>query len=187
MNIGTPLAILSIIYIESIHKDRRLKNDIKRIIFSAVSREKIIHKAQLRILPPSSDVRGIRLKIDKQRDRIENGNKKLWQKGSDILENAKLKVKANPKIPAKGPPSAKIISSTYDNSCLVFIRAPSREISKRCILIFNTSAHKRWPDSCKMTAHINGMINGVFAIIKKAIHIMLTSDIFIFFIKISFC
>ena len=77
MNIGMPFDILSIIYIESIHRHTRVINDVIRSIFSAVSREKIRHSEHLSILPPSRETRGIKLKIDRQRDRMEKGNRKF--------------------------------------------------------------------------------------------------------------
>lgn len=75
MNIGTPFDILSIIYTENIQSDSSVKKDINRSIFSAVSSENIKQSTHFNILPPSSDASGRRLKMDRQSDNIEKGNK----------------------------------------------------------------------------------------------------------------
>ena len=90
MNLGTPFAILSIIYTESSHKESRVKNDVIRRILSAVSSEKSMQREHFNILPPSRDVSGIKLKIDRQRERIEKGKRKFWQKGILRFINAIL-------------------------------------------------------------------------------------------------
>ena len=77
MNIGTPFEIFSIIYTDSIQRDSKVINDAIFIILSAVSSSKTRYRMHFSILPPSSEARGRRLNIDKQRDNIEKGNKKL--------------------------------------------------------------------------------------------------------------
>ena len=121
MNIGTPFAVFIIIYTESNHKHKRVKNDVMRKVLSATSKEKSRHSVHFSIRPPSSEERGIRLNIDKHSERIEKGKRKFWQNGKSRLFNDNLYVKANPINPISGPPSANINSSIYDGSFAVFI------------------------------------------------------------------
>ena len=112
MNIGSPVAIFSIIYIDISQSDIRVKNEVNFITFSAVVSEKMRHRVHLSILPPSKELSGNRLKIERQSEIIEKGKRKFWQKGIAKFENENLKVRAKPKNPIRGPPKANNNSST---------------------------------------------------------------------------
>ena len=77
MNIGTPFEIFSIIYIDKDHSKSNVINEKNLITFSATSREKTRHIEHFNIIPPSSEFKGSKLKMDRQSESRENGNKKF--------------------------------------------------------------------------------------------------------------
>ena len=78
MNIGSPFAILIIIYTDKSHRIIRVRNEVDFVIFSAISMEKVMQKIHFNILSPSREDSGRRLKIERQSESIEKGKRKLW-------------------------------------------------------------------------------------------------------------
>ena len=75
---GSPVDTLSNIYTDNSQSDKMDKNDTNCIIFSAKSSEKARQRRHFNILPPSRESSWMRLKIERQSERIEKGKRKFW-------------------------------------------------------------------------------------------------------------